>query len=83
MFNYAILLAAMSQFTNNAEMEDDKYVDKCLEDALVENKIKVPEVGMTFDSLDELWEFYAKYGNDKGFPMKKRSSVKGSRRWGG
>ncbi|PIA28728.1 hypothetical protein AQUCO_06700032v1 [Aquilegia coerulea] len=35
------------------------------------------KVGMDFSTSEELYDYYGKYGNDKGFPVLKRSSKKG------
>ena len=40
-------------------------------------KINEPKIGMEFDNVRMLLDYYIKYGNEKGFPVKRRSSGKG------
>ena len=40
-----------------------------------EQKVKL-EVGMIFNSLEELFEYYKMYGNETGFQIIKRTSNK-------
>ncbi|KAF9601087.1 hypothetical protein IFM89_016060 [Coptis chinensis] len=44
-------------------------------DEVTQETLNKPEVGTTFDIVDIL-EYYQKYGNEKGFPVKIRSSRK-------
>lgn len=37
-----------------------------------------PEIGILFDSADEMFTYYKTYGKQKGFPVKRRTSKKGS-----
>ncbi|KAI5348707.1 hypothetical protein L3X38_001594 [Prunus dulcis] len=43
----------------------------------MKDKVKDPEVGAIFDSLEELAEYYKNYGKEKGFEVSKRTSRKG------
>ena len=36
--------------------------------------LKAPETGMTFESLDALYEYYREYGRQEGFGVKKKTS---------
>ncbi|KAF9613005.1 hypothetical protein IFM89_004859 [Coptis chinensis] len=45
-------------------------------DEVTQETLNKPEVGMTFDTVDDILEYYQKYGNEKGFPVKIRSSRK-------
>ncbi|XP_034225566.1 protein FAR-RED IMPAIRED RESPONSE 1-like [Prunus dulcis] len=42
-----------------------------------EETTQEPKVNMIFNTVDEVLDFYKKYANRVGFPMKKRSSKKG------
>ncbi|CAL9001341.1 unnamed protein product [Prunus brigantina] len=41
----------------------------------VEEKVQDPQVGMIFDSIDEVITYYKQYGRQSGFPVIKRSST--------
>ncbi|KAF5201679.1 hypothetical protein FRX31_008730 [Thalictrum thalictroides] len=58
--------------------EEDKSVDEDIENDITteENKMDL-QVGMDFATAAELFEYYGNYGNEKGFPVMKRSSKKG------
>ncbi|XP_024164135.1 protein FAR-RED IMPAIRED RESPONSE 1-like [Rosa chinensis] len=43
----------------------------------VEEIMQVPSVEMSFDSIDEAYDYYRKYGKQLGFPVRKRTSRKG------
>ncbi|KAH0983467.1 hypothetical protein GBA52_010644 [Prunus armeniaca] len=43
----------------------------------VEEKVQDPQVGMIFDSIDEVITYYKQYGRQSGFPVIKRSSTNG------
>ncbi|KAL7163054.1 hypothetical protein ACSBR2_039199 [Camellia fascicularis] len=43
----------------------------------IEVEIEDPRVGMTFNSINEIYEYYAKYAKQKGFAMSKKSSKMG------
>ncbi|KAF9626422.1 hypothetical protein IFM89_033241 [Coptis chinensis] len=45
-------------------------------DEVTQETLNKPEVGMTFDTVDDILEYYRKYGNEKGFSVKIRSSRK-------
>ncbi|KAH9723716.1 hypothetical protein KPL70_007220 [Citrus sinensis] len=49
------------------------------EELVVENVVE-PTVGMSFDSLDEMFEYYKTYGLQEGFPVMRRSCRKGDER---
>lgn len=44
----------------------------------VEKRVDEPEIGMLFDSAAEMFTYYKAYGKRKGFPVKRRTSKKGS-----
>ncbi|XP_024042764.1 protein FAR1-RELATED SEQUENCE 5-like [Citrus clementina] len=46
------------------------------EELVVENIVE-PTVGMSFDSPNEMFEYYKTYGLQEGFPVKRRSCRKG------
>ncbi|KAF9605079.1 hypothetical protein IFM89_013749 [Coptis chinensis] len=51
---------------------------------VVKENLNEPKVGMKFDSFDDMLQYYRKYGNEKGFPVKIRTSRKrddGDMRW--
>ncbi|KAF5205438.1 hypothetical protein FRX31_004975 [Thalictrum thalictroides] len=60
----------------NAHQDTENYINMEKEVNLEEN-IRMLEAGMTFDTIDELFEYYVNYGNENGFPVKRRSSKKG------
>ncbi|CAB4266890.1 unnamed protein product [Prunus armeniaca] len=43
----------------------------------VEEKVQDPQVGMIFDSIDEVITYYKQYGRQSGFPVIKTSSTNG------
>ncbi|KAF9608593.1 hypothetical protein IFM89_010078 [Coptis chinensis] len=45
-------------------------------DEVTQETLNKPEVRMTFDTIDAILEYYRKYGNEKRFPVKIRSSRK-------
>ncbi|KAL5728806.1 hypothetical protein ACHQM5_001846 [Ranunculus cassubicifolius] len=46
-------------------------------DHIPEDTIENPEIGMTFNNIDDLANFYINYCNKKGFLVKRRSSKNG------
>ncbi|KAL2525611.1 Protein FAR1-RELATED SEQUENCE [Abeliophyllum distichum] len=70
----------------NLFVVDDEYLEDdeieienspCLNDDSVEKSNElVPEVGMKFKELDEVFEFYKNYASCVGFPVRKRNSRK-------
>ncbi|KAF5196745.1 hypothetical protein FRX31_013678 [Thalictrum thalictroides] len=65
------------QIDEDAKIEDIISIDGDREKSIHEEKIRELELGMVFDSVGELFDYYVKYGNEKGFPVKRRSSKKG------
>ncbi|KAF9591550.1 hypothetical protein IFM89_004604 [Coptis chinensis] len=62
------------------DMADVAEFQECVENEKVDEVEEVlgdPELGMEFDTIDEYMEYFTRYGNQKGFPMKKRSTEKG------
>ncbi|KAF9602842.1 hypothetical protein IFM89_031702 [Coptis chinensis] len=53
-------------------MEGSEKIEEVVNENLNERK-----VGMKFDSFDDMLQYYRKYGNEKGFPVKIRTSRKG------
>ncbi|KAF9586867.1 hypothetical protein IFM89_039916 [Coptis chinensis] len=79
----------LNKCVNELDMEDNEwseYQNGVTEDEdAVEKKINEPEVGMEFENIDTLKKIrslkiliHLQYGNKKGFPVKIRSSKKGS-----
>ncbi|KAF5201239.1 hypothetical protein FRX31_009184 [Thalictrum thalictroides] len=60
----------------NAHQDTENDINMEKEVNLEEN-IRKLEAGMTFDTIDELFEYYVNYGNENGFPVKRMSSKKG------
>lgn len=57
------------------DMSDEQAVDEQnIENRLDNNTVKAPEVGMHFDSLDSLFEYYKLFGKQEGFRVKKKTS---------
>ncbi|KAF5176747.1 hypothetical protein FRX31_033666 [Thalictrum thalictroides] len=66
---------------NENHIEDDNKVDEDIEnEALLEEETMDLKTGLDFGIYEELYEYYGRYGNEKGFPVMKRSSKK-RRRW--
>ncbi|KAF9622595.1 hypothetical protein IFM89_032494 [Coptis chinensis] len=65
----------VDEYTDEDEVEVIPDDDEDIENVFVqeENKLEL-NVGMIFDSVADLFEYYLKYGNENGFPVKKRSS---------
>lgn len=58
---------------------DEEVEDLTMEIEQNENvvdRIEEPKVGMIFDSIDDVVEFYRKYAKEKGFGMSIRTSKK-------
>ncbi|KAF9591252.1 hypothetical protein IFM89_003203 [Coptis chinensis] len=63
---------------NDKKLEDTIDVDVCMENEFAqEEKVGDLEIGMVFDIAEGLFENYTKYGTKNGFPIKKRSLLKG------
>ncbi|CAK9141510.1 unnamed protein product, partial [Ilex paraguariensis] len=60
----------MAMDDNTCEKKVDNTID-------VEEKLEEPKLGMVFYTIDEIMEYYIIYGNDLGFPIKRRTSLKG------
>ncbi|XP_062094199.1 protein FAR1-RELATED SEQUENCE 5-like [Humulus lupulus] len=60
-----------------AHNEEDDNDCKDAIDINVNDKVVEPSIGMMFNSIDELLEYYRKYGNQFGFEVGIRSSTKG------
>ena len=58
------------QDLQGAEMEENN-------EELVVEKVVEPTVGMSFDSPDEMFEYYKAFGLQEGFPVIRRSRRKG------
>ncbi|KAF9600644.1 hypothetical protein IFM89_011227 [Coptis chinensis] len=65
----------VEEYTDEDEIEVIPDDDEDIENVFVqeENKLEL-NVGMSFDSVAELFEYYLKYGNENGFLVNKRSS---------
>ncbi|PIA39893.1 hypothetical protein AQUCO_02600385v1 [Aquilegia coerulea] len=61
----------------DTKLEDMISIDEDIEKNILEEKPRELELGMIFDSVGEVFDYYVKYGNEKGFPVKRRSSKKG------
>ncbi|CAK9156528.1 unnamed protein product [Ilex paraguariensis] len=62
--------SSMEMDGNTCEKELDNTVN-------VEEKLEEPKLGMVFNIVDEIMEYYIRYGNDLGSPIKRRTSSKG------
>ncbi|KAF9613297.1 hypothetical protein IFM89_006796 [Coptis chinensis] len=65
----------VDEYTDEDEVEVIPDDDEDIENVFVqeENKLEL-NVRMIFDNVADLFEYYLKYGNENGFPVKKRSS---------
>ncbi|KAF9601216.1 hypothetical protein IFM89_017401 [Coptis chinensis] len=65
----------VDEYTDEDEVEVIPDDDEDIENVFVqeENKLEL-NIGIIFDSVADLFEYYLKYGNENGFPVKKRSS---------
>ncbi|CAK9178825.1 unnamed protein product [Ilex paraguariensis] len=52
----------------------EKEVDNAIN---VEEKLEEPKLGMVLNTVDEIMEYYIRYGNGLGFPIKRRTLSKG------
>ncbi|KAF5190418.1 hypothetical protein FRX31_019996 [Thalictrum thalictroides] len=66
------------EYIKQNEMDDIINIDNDEENEIVvEEKISDLVEGKMFDSSEELFNYYVRYGNEQGFPVKRRSSKKG------
>lgn len=57
------------------DVDDEQAVEEQnIKNRLDDNIVKAPEVGMHFDSLESLFEYYKLYGKQEGFRVKKKTS---------
>ncbi|KAL7244291.1 hypothetical protein ACSBR1_016516 [Camellia fascicularis] len=62
---------SLSEKFNEVEIENEMG-----ETGNIEIKIEDPRVRMTFNSINEIYEYYAKYAKQNGFAVSKKSSKK-------
>lgn len=62
----------------NNELNEDNVENEKEETRKVEDKVEDPCVGMLFGSIDDIMEYFTRYGNKKGFAVAKRTSRKGN-----
>ena len=62
----------------NNELNEDNVQNEKEETRRVEDKVEDPCVGMLFGSIDDIMEYFTRYGNKKGFAVVKRTSRKGN-----
>ena len=62
----------------NNELNEDNVENEKEETRKVEDKVEDPCVGMLFGSIDDIMEYFTRYGNKKGFAVVKRTSRKGN-----
>ncbi|KAL0010130.1 hypothetical protein SO802_005238 [Lithocarpus litseifolius] len=62
----------------NNELNEDNVENEKEETRKVEDKVEDPCVGMLFGSIDDIMEYFIRYGNKKGFAVAKRTSRKGN-----
>lgn len=68
----------LNEMEDAANLEEYSSAVNEMEDPTnIKDKVKDPEVGAIFDSLEELAEYYKNYGKEKGFEVSKRTSSKG------
>ncbi|XP_038722015.1 protein FAR1-RELATED SEQUENCE 5-like [Tripterygium wilfordii] len=59
-----------SVVVDNSEGEDESRRDEMLQ---TDEVVQEPQAGMVFSTIDEMLDFYRKYGKQKGFSVKRRS----------
>nr|XP_023873634.1 protein FAR1-RELATED SEQUENCE 4-like [Quercus suber] len=62
----------------NNELNKDNVENEKEETRKVEDKVEDACVGMLFGSIDDIMEYFTRYGNKKGFAVVKRTSRKGN-----
>ena len=62
----------------NNELNEDSIENEKEETRKVEDRVEDPCVGMLFGSIDNIMEYFTRYGNKKGFAVVKRTSRKGN-----
>ncbi|GKC54438.1 FAR-RED impaired response 1-like protein [Tanacetum coccineum] len=60
----------------NREYREDSCEQQNYNKRVHDEGVEEPRVGMTFDTIEELYDFYATYGKKMGFGVFKRSSQK-------
>ncbi|KAF9613998.1 hypothetical protein IFM89_014798 [Coptis chinensis] len=56
---------------SDRELEETIGVDVGMENEFVQDeKVGDPEIGMVFDTVEGLFEYYTKYGYENGFPAR-------------
>ncbi|KAF5207220.1 hypothetical protein FRX31_003194 [Thalictrum thalictroides] len=69
------------EYIKQDEIDDIIDIDNDKEDEMVvEEMINDLVEGKMFDTSDELFNYYVRYGNENGFPVKRRTSKKGDNR---
>ncbi|CAL8991624.1 unnamed protein product [Prunus brigantina] len=64
----------LNEMEDAANLEEYSSAVNEMEDPTnIKDKVKDPEVGAIFDSLEELAEYYKNYGKEKGFEVSKRT----------
>lgn len=58
----------------NTEFQKDNVDCEVDETISIEEKLDEPKVGMCFSSYEDVFDFYRRYGKEKGFAICKRSS---------
>ncbi|KAI7984674.1 hypothetical protein LOK49_LG15G00358 [Camellia lanceoleosa] len=71
-------VSSSSQSVELLEHNEGNIENQLEKTSNVEEKVEDPKVGMLFDSIDELVEFYKLYGKAKGFGVSIRTSKKGT-----
>ncbi|KAL7172245.1 hypothetical protein ACSBR2_031857 [Camellia fascicularis] len=71
-------VSSSSQSVELLEHNEGNIENESEKTSNVEEKVEDPKVGMLFDSIDELVEFYKLYGKAKGFGVSIRTSKKGT-----
>ncbi|KAM7480888.1 hypothetical protein LguiB_005471 [Lonicera macranthoides] len=61
----------------NMELNDENNAHELDKMISVEDIIEDPKVGMIFNTTNEIFQFYLRYGKKKGFAISKRTSHKG------
>ncbi|GMP91217.1 hypothetical protein CsSME_00042001 [Camellia sinensis var. sinensis] len=71
-------VSSSSQSVELLEHNEGNIENESEKTSNVKEKVEDPKVGMLFDSIDELVEFYKLYGKAKGFGVSIRTSKKGT-----
>ncbi|KAL0006638.1 hypothetical protein SO802_008140 [Lithocarpus litseifolius] len=62
----------------NNELNENNVENEKEETRKVEDRVEDPCVGLLFGSIDDIKEYFTRYGNKKGFAVAKRTSRKGN-----